>query len=225
MTAYAADPNTGNGGVKTSSEYGNPTTANGLGTEHWFHQQHVGDGANEALGAKADAAVEGGATTGSLVALIKGLQKALGINTDAAVHTGNAYMIPILKSIRDYFRARIPGDATWVNASSGNQANASAAAAIGATSAKTNYVSGIEITFAGATAATNVVATLAGLAGGTISFVCVVPAGANVAGVPIICSFDPPLPASAANTAITLTLPALGAGNTHACVNIHGWKI
>ena len=221
MTVWGASTHEDQNGIKTTQAYGNI----GDGTTDWFGYQRIADGGDATLGAKADAAVEGGATTGSLIALIKGVQKALGINTDASTPSGNGYVIPLLKAIRDNLRFRRPSDATMLNSSSGNVANASAAASLAAAASVTNYLNGVEITFAGATAAANVVATITGLLGGTISFVCVAPAGANLPGTPIILTFDPPLPASAANTAITVTLPALGAGNTHACVNIHGFRV
>jgi hypothetical protein len=116
----------------------------------------------------------------------------------------------------------IPAGGTAIAASSGNVANASAAASLAAVAAKTNFITGLEITFAGATAASVVVATLTGLLGGTQSFVVAVPAGVTVGGNSVCIKFDPPHPASAVNTAITATLPALGAGNTNACVNVRG---
>jgi hypothetical protein len=221
MTVWGAGLHEDQNGIKTSQSYGDP----GDGSTGWFGYNKVVDGGDEALGAKADAAVEGGSSDGSLIALIKGVQKALGISTDSSTPSGNGSILTILKAIRDTLRFRRPSDATWLNSSSGNVANSAAVASLAGSSGVTNYCTGIEITFAGATAAGNVVATLAGLAGGTISFICTAPTGATVPGAPIIAQFDPPLPASAANTAITLTLPALGSGNTHACVNIHGFRV
>jgi hypothetical protein len=116
------------------------------------------------------------------------------------------------------------GGGTAVGASSGNVANASAAATLAAAAGVTNYLTGFTITFAGATAASVVTATVTGLLGGTQSFTIAVPAGATVGGVPFSCDLAIPHPASAVNTAIVLTLPALGAGNTNACVNIRGFQ-
>ena len=48
-------------------------------------------------------------------------------------------------------------------------------------------------------------------------------AGAAVQANPLIVRFNMPIPASAVNTAIAITLPALGAGNTKAAVAIHGF--
>jgi hypothetical protein len=112
---------------------------------------------------------------------------------------------------------------TYESASSGNQANAAATASLAGAVGKSTWVTGFEITAGGATAASLVVATLTGVLGGTQSYVFAVPAGATVGATPLVVEFNPPLPSSAANTAITLTLPALGAGNTNAIVNIHGY--
>jgi hypothetical protein len=224
MTTWGAGLHEDNQSVKTAQSYGN----RGDGVSDWFSytkdldsQELITNG----VGLPADAAAEGGATSGSLIALIKGVQKALGVITGTSTPTGDGSIITILKSIRDLLRTGIPSDATWMNASSGNVANAAAAASLSATSGKTCYVTGIEITFGGASVAANIIATLAGLAGGTISYIVVVPGTVTNPTVPFTVQFCPPLPASAANTAITVNLPALGSGNTHACVNIHGYKI
>lgn len=120
----------------------------------------------------------------------------------------------------------LPAGATRIVASSGNVANASAAASIPAAASKLNYVTGFEITAGGATAAALVVATLAGLIGSvTASYIFGAPAGATAIATPLVVEFAEPIPASAVNTAITLTLPALGAGNTNAAVTIHGFQI
>lgn len=130
-------------------------------------------------------------------------------------------VIPAFMQV-DATGAEIPFGGTAIAGTSGDVANASAAAALTAVALKTNYVTGVEFTFSGATAASVVVATITGLLGGTQSFVVAVPAGATLGGTPLLLKFDPSHPASAVNTAITATLPALGAGNAHACANIRG---
>jgi hypothetical protein len=110
-----------------------------------------------------------------------------------------------------------------VGASSGNVSNATAAASLAAVVGKTNYVAGFEITASGATLAGSVNATLSGIMGGPFSYAFAVPAGATLGAQALVVSFDPPLPATATNTAITLSLPALGLGNTNAAVNIRGF--
>jgi hypothetical protein len=112
---------------------------------------------------------------------------------------------------------------TFVSASSGNQADADAVATLPAVADKTNYLTGLDITAAGATAASVVSPTISGILGGTRTMTFAVPAGADLAAPPLVLAFDPPLQAAAADTAITVTLPALGAGNLNATVNAQGF--
>lgn len=119
----------------------------------------------------------------------------------------------------------LPSGATAVNAASGNVANAVATATLAAVAGKTNYVTGFEITAGGATAAALVAATLTGILGGTATYIYAAPAGAAVGATPLIVQFQTPIPASAVNTAIAISLPALGAGNTNAAVAIHGFYL
>jgi hypothetical protein len=144
------------------------------------------------------------------------------LQAGAPLARGNQTMFAQAVVVVDGTGAELPAGGTAVAASSGNVANASAAATLAAVAAKTNFITGLEITFSGATAASVVLATVTGLLGGTQTFVVAVPAGAAVGGVPLAIRFSPPHPASAANVAITATLPALGAGNTNACVNVRG---
>jgi hypothetical protein len=133
----------------------------------------------------------------------------------------------ITDALQNSLQGVVPGvgsaNVTELNASSGDVANGAAVATLPAVAGKTNYVTGFEIVVTGATAAATVLATLTGLLGGTLSYPVVFPAGAGVAGVPLVVIFNRPLPASAVNTAITLTLPASGAGGLHAVVNLHGF--
>src|SRR5205085_5300644 len=118
----------------------------------------------------------------------------------------------------------VPSGATQLANSSGNVANASAVATLAGAAGKTTYIACMNISASGATSASVVTATLAGLLGGTASFTVSVVAGATL-GVPTLnVSFNPPLPASAVNTAIVLTLPALGTGNTNATVSAWGFQ-
>lgn len=108
-------------------------------------------------------------------------------------------------------------------AGSGNVANASAAATLTPVSTATAYIAGFEVTGAGSTAALPVTVTVAGLLGGTRSYTYNFAAGVLVGNTPLIVTFDPPLPASAVNTAIVVTCPAGGAGNTNNTVVAHGF--
>jgi hypothetical protein len=115
------------------------------------------------------------------------------------------------------------GDATQVAASSGNVAAAVATATLPAVAGKTNYLSGFDVSAAGATAAAVVLLTVTGVVDGPLTYVYTAPAGATVAAAPLRGTFNPPLPASAPNTAIAVSLPSLGTGNTNAAVNAYGF--
>jgi len=117
------------------------------------------------------------------------------------------------------------GTAVSVKASSGNVANAAGVATIPAVAAKTAYISGFDVTGAGATAGSVVSVTVAGLLGGTATYTLTVATGVAIGNAPLAIQFSPPLPASAVNTAIVVTCPALGAGNTNNTVNAYGYYI
>lgn len=108
---------------------------------------------------------------------------------------------------------------------SGNVANASAVATLAGAAGKTTYIAGFECTGAGATAAAVVNLTITGLLGGTFTYTFVFPAGVTALATPLLVPFETPLQASATNTAIVVTLPAGGAGNTNASCNAHGFQI
>jgi hypothetical protein len=106
--------------------------------------------------------------------------------------------------------------------SSGSVAAAPAVATLPAAPGKTNFVTGIEVTGAGATAASVVIVTITGLSN-TLHYILDVPAGAVAQLTPLIIPFSPPLPGSAVNTAVSVNVPSLGAGNTNAAAVIHGF--
>lgn len=114
---------------------------------------------------------------------------------------------------------------TPVTNSSGNVANASAVATLAGVASKTTYITGFEITASGATAASVVSVTVTGTISGTMTYTFVAPAGATTAATPLTIPFPVAIPASAANTGIVVTLPALGAGNTNATVVAHGYQL
>lgn len=88
----------------------------------------------------------------------------------------------------------------------------------------TAFVTTLRILGLGATAATEVQATLAGVLGGTITYPVSVPLGVTVPITPVTDSFGTRgIAGSAAGQAITLTLPAFGAGNTFALASITGY--
>lgn len=119
----------------------------------------------------------------------------------------------------------LPAGATQLTNSNGNAVNAQAQATFTATSGKTNYITGMVVTGGGSTAGLATFVTLAGVSGGSLFYPVVAPVGALVPFPPLVVKFDPPLAASAANTAITATLPALGAGGLAAGVSITGYRV
>jgi hypothetical protein len=111
-----------------------------------------------------------------------------------------------------------------VNGASG--AAQSNAATLPATAGRTQYLEGFDVTGGGATAASIIEISVTGLAGGTLKFEMNVLAGVtgpvNAQGGLSI-RFPEPLPASALNSAITVTVPSFGAGNTNAAVVAYGF--
>lgn len=118
-----------------------------------------------------------------------------------------------------------PNSSTPLIAGSGNVANASAAATLTGTATTTVYISGFEVTGAGATVGLPVTVTVAGLLGGTRSYTYTFAAGALLPNQPLIVEFNPPLPASAVNTAIVVTCPASGTGGTNNTTVAHGYYL
>lgn len=97
-------------------------------------------------------------------------------------------------------------------------------ATLPAAAGKTTYITGFEVTGGGATAASVVAVTVTGTVTGTLSYRIAVPAGATAGITPLVVEFTRPIPASAANTAITVNVPSLGAGNTDAAAAAHGYQ-
>lgn len=132
-------------------------------------------------------------------------------------------------NIDDLYRALVGdptanADKTPCCATSGAVANATAAAVLGGATGEWTYITGFEITGGGATSAALVTATVATLIGNTtLSYSVAAVAGAALPNPNLIVTFDPPLRANAISTAITVSCPALGAGNTKNCVTAHGF--
>lgn len=112
---------------------------------------------------------------------------------------------------------------TPLSAGSGNVANASAVATLTGTATTTVYISGFQVTGAGATAGLPVSVTVSGLLGGTRTWNYTFAAGALAANNSLDVDFAKPLPASAVNTPIVVTCPASGAGGTNNTVNAQGF--
>lgn len=118
-----------------------------------------------------------------------------------------------------------PAGSTPVVASSGNVANAAATATMPATALVTNYITGFEVTGTGATAGLPVTVTITGILGGTLSYTYDFSGSAITGNTPLQVTFTPGLPASAVNTAIVVSCPAGGVGNTNNTVVVHGYRL
>lgn len=114
------------------------------------------------------------------------------------------------------------GSQTPISASSGNVANASAVATLAAVAAKLTYITGFEVTGGGATAGQCVTGTVTGITT-PLAFTKCSPSGVTTEMLPLTVEFNNPIPSSAVNTAVVVTLPALGAGSTNATVTAHGY--
>ena len=147
------------------------------------------------------------------------------VATEGAIVENESFDLQGRQRVSVTQEGNVPSGATKVDASSGNVANSAAAAALPAVASVLNYLTGFEVTASGATAGLPVIVTAVGLLGGTLSWIFTFPAGVLVGAEPLVVKFDPPIPASAANTAITVSCPAGGAGNTNACTTVHGYKI
>lgn len=118
-----------------------------------------------------------------------------------------------------------PAGATPVNATSGVKANATATATLPASGGTTTtYISGFDVSGSGATVGLPVTVTVSNLQA-ALSYIYTATAGAILANSPLIVRFDPPLPATSANTAIVVSCPALGLGNLNNVVNAYGYQL
>lgn len=111
---------------------------------------------------------------------------------------------------------------TVTSNSSGNVTNASAVATLTPGALQVAYVTGFRCDPGGATAAALANVSLAGVAGGPLTYTAGAPAGVTLTGTPVERFFSPPLPASAINTPITVTMGALGSGNVRASCSMTG---
>lgn len=106
-----------------------------------------------------------------------------------------------------------------------NAADAALTLTAAAVAGKINYITGLDITSLGSTALTTVSASLSGLYGAQQAvWLYTSVAGVTTANTPLSVRFAPPL-AGAVDTAVTFTLPALGAGNAHVQGNMYGYTL
>lgn len=144
-----------------------------------------------------------------------------GLNGDQVSH-----IVPAVFPLTTPYPVGADGStATPVTATSGNVAAAVATATIPAVAGKTAYISGFDINGGGATAALIVNPTVTGVISGTKTYTYGAALGATIINTPLSVIFNPPIPASAVNTAIAVNCPSLGAGNTNNTVNAYGFYI
>lgn len=121
-----------------------------------------------------------------------------------------------------------PSDAAQLppfSISSGDVANAAATATLPAVAGKTAYITGFEVWAGGATAGLLTNVTITGLLGGSITFPFSAVAGITLSLAPLVVTFPMAKPASAANVAIAVGLPALGLGNAQARTVVKGFYL
>lgn len=102
-------------------------------------------------------------------------------------------------------------------------ANANTTATIPAVAGKFTYLTGFQVTSNGATSSASVVVSVTGCVSGTFNYVYVSGALNTAGDGQLIVTFPTPVPSTAANTAIAVGVPALGAGNTQTQVSVQGF--
>jgi hypothetical protein len=117
------------------------------------------------------------------------------------------------------------GLAVQIGNTSGNVANAIAIANLTGVAGKTNYITGFKVTGSGATAALPVTVKLTGVTGGERDYTYGAAAGVLVMNNGLDVQFPGGLAATAANTTILVTCPALGSGNTNNTVTAEGYQL
>jgi Mg/Co/Ni transporter MgtE len=117
-----------------------------------------------------------------------------------------------------------PVGAIPITASSGNVAAATATCTLPALAGKTTYLTGFVITAGGATAAAVVTGSVSGIVNGPDSFTYGAPAGATAYATPLVVMSHFGLPGTAINTAIVISMPSLGAGNTNTTITCSGYQ-
>lgn len=141
---------------------------------------------------------------------------------------GSSPNVPLTRRFRDM------GDGTWAEvvyaagaatrtdlaASSTAAANTPVTATLPAAAGKTTYITGFSVTVGTGTAAPAGLVTVTGTVGGTLNNQL----GGSASGTSMDRDFSHPVPASAANTAITVNVPALGATTGAVAVVIRGYQ-
>jgi len=165
---------------------------------------------------------------GSTVSIANGADVAEGATTDAVAtsDTGTATLIALTKRLlQKEGLGKLPFGATQVAVQSGNSPNAAINISLPAAAGKTTYITHLMVSGGGATAASLSSVIVANMLGGTYGLNFGVPAGITVGLPPIVITFDPPMPATAVNTALNITVAAFGAGNVAASASAQGYQL
>lgn len=115
---------------------------------------------------------------------------------------------------------------TFETATSGLVSNASAVATLAASGGKTTYITGFQCTPGMATAAAAVSIVVSGLITGSNTLTAFATNATTFvpAPTPVIVQYPTPIPASAANTTIVVTMGAVGTGGATAVCNAQGYQ-
>lgn len=140
----------------------------------------------------------------------------VGVDNQTPVGTASN---PLAVAQTGYSSATVP-----ITSASGNVAAGVATATLPGVAGKTTYITGFELTGAGATVGVVVLLTVTGTISGTLTYAVPVPAGVLAGITPLIVEFPQPIPASGQNTAIVVSVPSFGAGNTNAAIVAHGFQ-
>jgi len=119
--------------------------------------------------------------------------------------------------------AGYPTGATPV-AATANGTNATITATLPAAVGKTTYITGYQVSGGSPTAASLISATLSGVIGGPHP-VFFTGQAQPLNTAPLVIAFNPPIPASAVNTAISVAASAFGAGSATQQVSVQGFQL
>lgn len=113
-----------------------------------------------------------------------------------------------------------------VQAASANGAATQITATISGVSGRMTYLEGFDVTGLGATAAGSINITVTGTAN-TLTYTLQIPSGVTAAltNGGLFVRFPTPIPSSAQNTNIVVTVPTFGSGNTQASVVAYGFTL
>jgi hypothetical protein len=139
--------------------------------------------------------------------------------------TGLTDSVPIPTYSQGSANYGIPEGATPLTGASGTVAAGTATATLTSAAGRMAYISGFLITSTGSTAAAVVAPTITGLTGGTFTMAYATVAGATLNNPSMLISFAQPIPASAVNTNIVVSVPSLGAGSTNSTVCAWGFLL